>query len=107
MEERRKHKRFERIIGFRTSKTGVQENETINIGLGGFCARIGDYFESGESISVEIVLSNCTSIFCEGRIIWVYPETIQSPDREIGVEIIDIEKPHRQKLLQELYNKHY
>lgn len=104
--ERRSNKRFERVIYFRIIPSGMETQQVLNISVGGFCIAVSELHDISDIIDIKLFLLG-ESLYCQGRVVWIYPTSRHADIRRIGLEFLNLSSQDQERLKNMLHEDHY
>lgn len=76
-----------------------RQTETADISVGGTAIyNAQKYYDTEQMLHIEIVLGGENSIFCDARVVSIYPRTKDSSTYRINLQFVDMSDDDKEKL---------
>lgn len=98
--DRRKYPRFKKNLSVVIQSPFTEGRlETASVSLSGFTVNnVQKYCHVEEILSIELVFPKGTSVFCDARIVSVYPQTKEAGAYKLGLEFLNMSKSDKEIL---------
>ncbi len=98
--DRRQYQRFKKILPVIIHRPyNERQIETVEISMGGTTIYNAQrYYDTEQVLYIEIILEEEDSIFCNARVVSIYPHSKDSPTYKLNLQFIDMPDADKEKL---------